>query len=288
MSDKRGATFGPTQRLEKSYAAAISKITKRILAPIKPEQSLSEWLHELHERSQAADVQEASNLLAQQMVHWTNIKNARSWREAAAKSQRSRELYRLLQHEMQGPVGIQVQRLIQDNAGYISSVPLDAARVLVDEVTRAQQAGARASTISKMLKTRFPQLLKSRVHLISRTETAKASTALTQARCAELDIQFYQWLTSDDQRVRTAHKKMNNVIVPWAQPPDPEALVGEKSAGHYHAGEIYNCRCTQRVILAIEDINFPARVYWNGSVHMMTKQKFIATVAPRAVGPFTL
>ena len=282
-STGKGQTFSPTKRLERQYAAAIGKITKRILAPIKPEQSLEEWLAEIADRSRAADVQEASNLLAQNMVRWANIRNAQSWRAAAAKSQRSRELYRLLQNEMQGPVGLQVQRLIQANAGYISSVPLDAACVLVDEVARAQQSGARASTISKMLKTRFPQLLKSRVHLISRTETAKASTALTAARCAELDIQFYQWLTSDDQRVRTAHKKMNNVIVPWAQPPDPEALVGEKSAGHYHAGEIYNCRCTQRVILAIEDINFPVRVYWNGSVSMMTKQKFIATVAPRSV-----
>ena len=283
MPDKRGTTFGPTQRLEKQYAAAIRKITRRILAPIQPEVSLEAWIQSIAERSQAADVQEASNLLAQSMVKWASVRNAQSWRVAAAKSQKSRELYRLLQNEMQGPVGLQVQRLIAANAGYISSVPLDAARVLVDEVARAQQSGARASTISKMLKTRFPQLLKSRVHLISRTETAKASTALTQARCAELDIQFYQWLTSDDQRVRTSHKKMSGIIIPWAQPPDPEALVGEKSNGHYHAGEIFNCRCTQRVILAVEDINFPARVYWNGSVHMMTKQKFTATVAPRTV-----
>ena len=285
MPDKRGTTFGGSGRLEKQYGAAIGRIVKRILAPIKPEQTLEEWLAEIAQRSQAADVQEASNLLASRMTKWVATKNMRTWREAAAKSQRSRELYRLLQHEMQGPVGIQVQRLIQANADYISSVPLDAARVLVDEVTRAQQSGARASTVARMLKNRFPQLLKSRVHLISRTETAKASTALTQARCAELNIQFYQWLTAKDgNRVRHSHQKMEGVIVPWSDPPAPDTLfptplkhggTSRSTLGHYHAGECPNCRCTQRVVLALEDIEFPARVYYDGAVHRVpTKQQF--------------
>ena len=277
MPDKRGTTFGGSGRLEKQYGAAIGRIVKRILAPIRPEQSLEEWLQSIAERSQAADVQEASNLLAQQMVRWASIRNARSWREAAAKSQRSRELYRLLQHEMQGPVGIQVQRLIQDNAGYISSVPLDAARVLVDEVTRAQQAGARASTISKMLKTRFPQLLKSRVMLISRTESSKASLALTAARCSELNIEFAQWLTSDDQRVRTSHKLMNKTIFAWNDLPSPEHLAGEKSnLGAYGPGGCPNCRCVVAPVLSVHDLHFPAKVYRSGSITHMNKQQFLA------------
>ena len=275
MPDKRGTTFGSSGRLEKQYGAAIGRIVKRILAPIRQEASLEEWLQSIAERSQAADVQEASNLLAQNMVRWASIRNAKSWREAAAKSQRSRELYRLLQHEMQGPVGIQVQRLIQDNAGYISSVPLDAARVLVDEVARAQQSGARASTISKMLKTRFPQLLKSRVHLISRTEVSKASLALTESRCQELDLPAYVWRTSKDQRVRDSHRLMDGVVVFWNDPPSPEALDGVKSTlGHYHAGGAPNDRCTQEVLLSIDDIGWPHRVYSNGGIHTMTKTQF--------------
>ena len=124
--------FGPTQRLQKAYEAAIGKITKRILSPVKPEQSLEDWLNEIAARSQAADVQEASDLLARKMVHWVSVKNAATWRDAAAKSQRSRQLYQLLQREMQGPVGITMQRLIQENAKYITSLPLHAARQVVD------------------------------------------------------------------------------------------------------------------------------------------------------------
>jgi SPP1 gp7 family putative phage head morphogenesis protein len=282
MSAKRGQTFGPAQRLEKQYAAAIGKITRRILAPIKPEASLEEWLNEIAERSQAADVQEASDLLARQMCHQVNIKNARTWREAAAKSQRSRELHRLLQKEMEGPVGIQVQRLIQANAGYISSVPLDAARVLASEVTKAQQAGARAGTISKMMKQRFPELLRSRVHLISRTEVSKASLALTEARCQELNIEFAEWLTSDDVRVRTSHKLMNKVIFPWNDLPSPERLAGEKSSlGAYGPGGCPNCRCVVAPVLALEDIHFPAKVYHSGSIKHMNKQQFLAAFSSK-------
>ena len=277
MPSRKGQTFGPTQRLERQYAAAIGKITKRILAPIKPEQSLEEWLAEIAQRSQAADVQEASNLLAQSMVKWVATNNMRTWRAAAAKSQRSRELYRILQHEMQGPVGIQVQRLIQDNAGYISSVPLDAARVLVDEVTRAQQAGARSGTIAKMLKQRFPQLLKSRVMLISRTESSKASLALTAARCSELNIEFAQWLTSEDARVRASHKLMDKTIFAWNDLPSPEHLAGEKSnLGSYGPGGCPNCRCVVAPVLSVQDIHFPAKVYRNGSITHMNKQQFLA------------
>ena len=268
--------FSPTQRLQRAYAKGIQEIVKRILPPVTASGNVTveEWLAELAARSQATDVQEASELLAKRMIHWTNVRNAKTWREAAAKSQQSRQLYALLQKEMQGATGAAVRRLVLANAHYIRSIPLEAAQHLVNEVAAAQQAGARPATIGKMMRQRFPELLRSRVRLISRTETAKASTALTQARCDELDIDFYRWVTSKDQRVRRSHREMQGVVVPWSQAPSPEALVGEKNAGHYHAGEIYNCRCYTAPILTLDDVAFPAPVFWNGAVHQMTKQQF--------------
>jgi len=270
--------FGPTQRLQRAYARGINAIVRRVLPPIGAGQTLEGWLQELAERTQHADVQEASELLARRMVNWQDIKNARTWREAAARSQQSRQLYALLQREMAGPVGLRVQRLIADNARYISSVPLEAARTLVDEVRKAQQAGARPGTVSKMMRQRFSELLSSRIHFISRTETAKASTALTQARCEELNIDWYVWLSSKDARVRHSHAKMNGVLTPWSEPPAPDTLFpvgqGRSTLGHYHAGDCPNCRCTQRVVLTLDDAKFPARVYWHGAVHHMNKQQF--------------
>jgi uncharacterized protein with gpF-like domain len=173
---------------------------------------------------------------------------------------------------------------VRENAALIRSIALEAAVTLTGEVTKAQQMGARPATVAKMLRTRFPELLKSRIQLISRTETAKASTALTQARCEELGIEAYVWETSlDGDRVRESHRNMQDVLVFWHEPPAPELLIGETSTlGHYHAGACPNCRCTQTVVLSINDINWPRRVYWHGAISTMTKQEFLNKVAPRA------
>lgn len=274
--------FGPTQRLEKAYEQGIKQIVGRVLKPKMPEQTLDQWLAELAERSQQEDVLRASETLAERMVKWANVGNQRTWREAAARSMQSQKLYRLLEKEMQGATGEAVRRIIQQNAQLISSIPLEAAARLTDEVTKAQQRGARPGTIAKMMKARFPELVKSRVQLISRTESAKTSLALTQARCEELSIDFAEWGTSEDVRVRPSHKLMDKVIFPWNDLPSPEALAGEKSTlGTYGPGGCPNCRCVVYPILSIDDIKFPARVYHDGSIHRMTKQDFITRFASK-------
>lgn len=266
--------FGPSKRLQRAYERGIREITGRVLLRKKSEQSFTDWLVDLANRSLQKDIQDASHLLATRMITAINVGNQKTWRHAASKSSQSQKLHRLLALEMQGPTGARVHQLIRENARLISSLPLEAATTLTDEVTKAQQSGARPATVSKMMKSRFPELLKSRTNLISRTETAKASTALTQARCEHLAIDWYQWETSQDQRTRDSHKNMNGVIVPWTSAPHPELLIGEKDQGGYNAGEIYNCRCLVVPILTLDDITFPARVYWQGSIRTLTKQQF--------------
>ena len=277
-------SFSPTQRLEKAYEQGIKQIVHRVLTPKHPEQTLDQWLAELAERSQQEDIQRASETLAERMTKWVNVGNQKTWREAAARSMKSQKLFSLLEKEMQGATGDAVRRIIQQNAQLISSIPLEAAQKLTDEVTKAQQRGARAGTIAKMMKARFPELVRSRVNLIARTESAKTSLALTQARCEELNIDFAEWGTSEDVRVRPSHKLMDKVIFPWNDLPSPEALAGEKSTlGTYGPGGCPNCRCVVYPILSLEDIKFPARVYHGGSIHQMNKQDFISRFASKVI-----
>ncbi len=273
---KRGKPieFHPTKKIQRGYEQGIKRITAKVLLKPRPEQSYSQWVASLIQRSQEPDIVAASDLLAKRMVVNIAVGNQRTWREAASRSMRSQMLHRALRAELQGPTGARMRQIVRENAKLIRSVPIDSANYLVDEIAKAQQNGARPKTVAKMAKSRFPQLLKSRTNLIARTETAKASTALTQSRCERLNVEWYQWETADDQRTRLSHQKMDGVIVPWGHPPAPEALVGEKSQGHYHAGEIYNCRCVVIPILTLEDVTFPARVYWNGAVKIMGKQEF--------------
>jgi len=276
MPPKKPADFGPTKRVQHAYEQGIRKITGKVLTPLKPEQTLDEWLAEIEARSQAKDVQDASELLARRMCQWINVGNQRTWREAASRTMRSQMLHRALKHELQGHVGQVFNDLVVQNARYISSVAPVAAEHLVHEVKTAQANGARPATIAKMMKARFPELTRSRVHLIARTETAKISSALTQARSVEVGADFYQWNTSEDARVRSSHAHMADVIVPWNEAPDPDQLAGIKSRlGPGHAGEFPNCRCTPIVVLSVDDIQFPARVYHGGSIRQMNKQQFL-------------
>ena len=268
--------FGPTRRLERAYAAGIRKIIGRVLTPKLPEQSFSDWITSIAARSRAEDVQEACSLLASQMVQQNSTANSRTWKQAAAKWSGGCRLYRLLQVELNGtPLGAKVARIVRANAEYIRSIPVEAARTLTGEVTRAQQAGARPATMAKMMRARFPELLKSRVNLIARTEVAKASTALTQARSEQVGADWYEWLTSEDARVRDSHKKMNGILVAWAQPPSPERLAGEPSGlGPYHAGACPNCRCTSAPMLSIDDVDWPHKVHDGSTVKRMTRAEF--------------
>jgi SPP1 gp7 family putative phage head morphogenesis protein len=272
---KNRPEFHPAKRLQRSYERGIKEITGQVIVAKRPDQTFDQWLDAIAKRSIEPDVQAASELLARRMVAQVNVGNRRTWREAARLSSRSKVLHEALEAEMEGPTGARVSQLIRENAKLISSLPLEAATRLNGEVAEAARNGARPATIAKMAGRRFPELLRSRTNLISRTETAKASTALTEARCERLNISFYQWLDVGDVRTRRSHKAMHEVIVPWAHAPSPEALVGEKSTlGAYHAGECPNCRCLVLPILSLDDIAFPARVYWNGTVTTMTKPAF--------------
>jgi SPP1 gp7 family putative phage head morphogenesis protein len=268
--------FDLPRRIERAYRTAINKIVGRVLMPKLSEETLEQWLGKIVERSKAEDIREASELLAKQMVAAADSSNQKTWKQAAAKWSSGRRLYRLLQAELAStPLGAKVQTIIRENANYISSIPLECAQTLVDEVTKAQQAGARASTIAKMTRARFPALLKSRVNLIARTEVAKASTALTQARSEQVGADWYEWLTSEDVRVRDSHKKMDGVLVAWAQPPSPEKLAGEPSGlGPYHAGACPNCRCTSAPLLDLGDVDWPHKVHDGSAVKRMTRAEF--------------
>ena len=68
---------------------------------------------------------------------------------------------------------------------------------------------------------------------ITRDQTNKTIGKLTELRQRELGVQEYQWLTSQDERVRTSHVANSGRMFSWADPP-PETG---------HPGEDIQCRC---------------------------------------------
>ena len=102
----------------------------------------------------------------------------------------------------------------------------------------------------------------------------KARAAGEQARAENLGLNWYVWRTSGDSRVRPSHRIMDDVLVPYSDPPAPETLIGEPSQGQYHAGAALGCRCVQLPLLDSSDVAWPHKVYRGGLVQTMTLRQF--------------
>lgn len=259
--------FRPTKRTEHNYFRDIYEILRRwfltgedhpIGTPVSligPIENLERWAWQA----------------AQRMVTGLAVENARSWQAAARESMRGRELYEALRFEMRGPVGRRVRQLVMENASLIRSLPEDVAKYATRMALRHQQTGERAPDIARLIK----QESRTRAMLIARTEVGKATTALTEARAESLDLPWYVWETSQDQRVRPSHRKMQGVLVRWNDPPNPEALAGEPHRhGPYTPGNIWNCRCYPAPLLTLDQIAWPHKVYRFGIVRYMTRSQF--------------
>ena len=215
------------------------------------------------------------NSAVKRMVLPLDVGNQRTWREAAKKATKGKFLYRLLMDELKQGTGQIIQKQVMENVLLIKTLPNDVAQKVVNDIAENALKGARAESIEKIIRDKTDQHSRASARLIARTETAKTMSALTKARCEQLGLRWYIWRTAlDGTRVRLSHRIMEGVLVNWNNPPAPEELVGEKSVGHYHAGNIWNCRCYSEPVLELEDISFTARVYYNGQIVMMNKSEF--------------
>lgn len=215
------------------------------------------------------------NSAVKRMVLPLDVGNQRTWREAAKKATKGKFLYRLLMDELKQGTGQIIQKQVMENVLLIKTLPNDVAQKVVNDIAENALKGARVESTEKIIKDKTDQHARASARLIARTETAKTMSALTKARCEQLGLRWYIWRTAlDGTRVRPSHRIMEGVLVNWNNPPAPEELVGEKSEGHYHAGNIWNCRCYSEPVLELEDIRFPARVYYNGQIVMMNKSEF--------------
>ena len=201
--------------------------------------------------------------------------NSNTWREAARKATKGKMLYGALMEELRKGDSRIMQDQIVENISLIKTLPNDVATKVVKDITEATLKGKRASEIEKIIRVQTDKHSRASARLIARTEVSKTTTALTKQRSEQLDLHWYVWRTAlDGDRVRKSHRNMEDVLVNWNNPPSPEALVGEKDVGNYHAGNIWNCRCYPEPLLDVEDVKWPHKVYYNGSIQKMSKNQF--------------
>lgn len=224
------------------------------------------------------DSQEYSDFVmstVERMVTGLNTGNYSTWRKAAKEATKGNMLYRALLEEMQTGISSSIKNQIMENANLIRTLPTDTAQKVVQNITEEAYKGKRASEIARIIQEETSKHSRASARLIARTEVSKATTALTKARSEDLGLKWYVWRTAlDGDRVRKSHRNMEGVLVAWSNPPAPEELVGEKSAGHYHAGNIYNCRCYPEPLISVDDVKWPHKVYYQGTIRKMGKREF--------------
>lgn len=267
--------FEPPRRIELEFRRAIEKLLLKPL-DIPPGSTIGDILQRISEViHNDTTIDKLALLFSRRMASEVKVSNARSWREAARKAGRGNEIYAALREELEGPVGRRMKELVEENAELISSIPAEIRTSIAKELAGLEQEGLRPKTIAEHLRKRVPELAHSRAALIARTQTAKAVTELTRARSEDLGINWYQWLTAKDQRVRLAHKAFEKVLVNWDDPPSPEDLAGiESTLGHYHAGSAPNCRCVALPLVNLNLVEWPARVYRRGRIERMSRARF--------------
>lgn len=269
----------PKRRLETRYFRQLKDITDFLHRAIASEADPYLIAKILRTSIDPAVLSNLAHQIAVKMVTNIAVDTAKTWRVAARQSSKGRSIYEALQHEMSGPVGSVVFKQVQSNAELIRTLPLALSQQVTDYIGRESMKGRRAADIASDIKTMFPDNSRAKALLIARTESSKTSTAITQARAQNFGMEWYEWRTSEDQRVRSSHRTMDRVLVTWNNPPAPEILAGEKSQGHYHAGEIFNCRCYPAPIVNPERLKWPHKVYSNGSIMMFTLSQFKNLVA---------
>ena len=213
--------------------------------------------------------------LVTKMTKNLRVKSAASWREAASKGTNGRMIYNLMKNEMNGPVGARIWEIIENNVSYIKTLPLEWANYASNYAARETFRGKRPEAVEAALRKVIPEHMAKNLKCIARTECAKANAAIVQARAEMCGIQCYFWRCVMDNRSRDSHMHMDKVLVFYDDPPSPEALIGKTSYGEYHAGNTFNCRCYQEVVVDVRFLPDTFKYYHFGTIQTTTRNAFL-------------
>lgn len=146
-------------------------------------------------------------------------------------------------------------RAFKHNLSLIKDLPRD----LASGLKQAYFTGTsfRGTAFAAELKARLGK----RAKTIIRTESAKITSTLTQARMQKLGLNAILWSTSSDSRVRNSHAMLDGVLCFLNSPPVIDGFTALP-------GQTVHCRCVMIPITSIDDIVFPVKVA--ESLHLQT------------------
>jgi SPP1 gp7 family putative phage head morphogenesis protein len=243
---KERANFAASKKAERDFSIHLRKIANKVghlveqFDPESPEE-MTELEHMLREYSRV--IRPWARAVSRRMLTDASRRDEREWRKLSDK------MGGLIRQETRrnNPVGAVLRRLHDEQVALITSLPLEAAQRVHDLTIRNLSEGGRAKGIMESI-MRSGEVTRARANLIARTEVARSSSLLTQARAEQIGSDGYVWRTSLDQDVRKSHKRMEGKFVRWDSPP----TLSDGTVTH--AGQIYNCRCYPEPVIPDEPL----------------------------------
>lgn len=238
--------FARTRRSEAQYARSLRSIATRVgqivnaVDPPPGDIAQTDLLRAMLDRYAVA-IRPWAAVTAARMLADVSRRDEHAWADLG------KSMSRALRKEIEtAPTGQFLKDLLRENVDLITSLPRKAGERVHELTLRALESSARADEIAEEI-GRSGQVTRSRANLIARTEVARTSSGLTEARALHVGSEGYFWRTSEDDDVRLEHRKLNGKFIPWSSPP-----VAGHGGMRYHAGQGPNCRCYPEPVIPEE------------------------------------
>lgn len=126
------------------------------------------------------------------------------------------------------------------NSSLIRGMADDLLKRVAQETTTALIGGESAAQLQKRLKRQL-EIADSRARLIARDQTSKLTSDLNRRRHEEAGVDSYVWRTSQDERVRPRHARLEGTKYRYGEPTGAEEGLPP--------GQPIQCRCTAQGVV---------------------------------------
>jgi SPP1 gp7 family putative phage head morphogenesis protein len=226
--------------IERQYARQLRKIARHIgdiVGAFPPGDPAADVVIQRALEDYSEAITGWATMTAQQMLDAVDRQDENAWRA------RTEEMAVWLRDEIRrAPVGEQMRSMLAEQVTLIKSIPLAAAQRVHDWTLTGIENATRAKEVAAEI-LRTNDVSANKATLIARTEVARTSSKLTEARARRVGSEGYIWRTANDGNVRESHKEMSGKYVRW----DTEPTLSDGTTTH--AGQIYNCRCYPEPVL---------------------------------------
>lgn len=291
MQSKIPGNFKQDTATEIKYDEMLIKLWEPCFREVRKMKDPKEQLAYLKAYVKTRAYRRALRSIPDYILRRLNSRNLKNWKSALYQAkglETSTRIYAGLKKLRDTPIGRIRNEILEENAKYITGIPIDVAKQVAKFIDEESEKGRRAEDIAEDVAKLIPEKTRNKINLITRTQVSRARSALTEARSIYYGRNWYIWKTARDERVRTSHDVMEGVICSYSNPPSPEKLANKAGryrmlksgrkpwsyAGDYNPGGIYNCRCIAEVLITLEQVNWPHKVYYNGKIQTMTLKRF--------------